>query len=130
MVKLEEVEDEAFVQRQPGDDGEWDTDDASGPDDDDAPLSESVTDRLAALADMVPPHTRLQLQKTASAASDWGWWGFSGLCKASWLITVSGLLMGIPFALAQVEDQQFALEEKQQQMQQGSNDVSTTRFPP
>lgn len=27
MVKLEEVEDEAFAKQQAGDDGEWDTDD-------------------------------------------------------------------------------------------------------
>ena len=27
MVKLEEVEDEAFSNKQPGDEGDWDTDD-------------------------------------------------------------------------------------------------------
>lgn len=26
MVKLEEVEDEAFAKQQPGDEGDWDTD--------------------------------------------------------------------------------------------------------
>ena len=93
--------------------------------DDDEVLSESVIDRIAALADIVPPETRLQLQRTANAASEWGWWGVSGVCKASWLVAVSGLLVGIPFAFAQQEDLQFAMEEKQQQMQQGSNDVST-----
>ena len=167
MVKLEEVEDESFAQQQPGDEGDWDTDDGTrfpppsflslfplpndctlphqthklvanyaaslesdissiGSASDDAPLSESLSDRITALADMIPPHTRLRLQKAASGASEWGWWGFTGLCKTSWLVTVSGLLLAFPFAIAQSEDQMLAMQEKQEQMQQGSNDVSAT----
>lgn len=87
-------------------------------------MSESVSDRISALADIIPPQTRLQLSKTANNVTEWGWWGFSGLCKVTWLVGVSGLLLGIPFAVGQSEDQLYAAEEKQLQAQQSANDVS------
>ena len=87
-------------------------------------MTESVLDRISALADIIPPQKRLQLTKAANNASEWGWWGFSGLCKISWLVSVSALLVGIPYAVAVQEDQELALMEKQQREQQIANDVS------
>lgn len=146
MVKLEEVEDEAFLNDQPGpeDEGEWDTDDgahlclgllqrlltwtrvdsdtssiaSSVPDD------ETLMDRVSALKDVIPPAQRRALSSTASAASEWGRWGFNLTMKGVWVLSASLLLLGVPFALASTEDQQIAMEEKQMNMQASANEVS------
>lgn len=81
-------------------------------------------DRISALKDVVPPAQRRALSSTATAASEWGRWGFNMTMKGVWILSASLLLLGVPFALASTEDQQIAMEEKQMNMQASANEVS------
>ncbi|KAI9655935.1 MAG: mitochondrial import receptor protein [Alyxoria varia] len=131
MVKLEEVEDEAFVQeKNANDEDDWDTDSddssvlSSTSDDPQSNLEhETIFDRITALKDAVPPRQRARINRAASSTRDWSWWGVSGLAKGAWLFGVSVMLLGIPFTVALNEEQQFAEEERRQTLQRDSNDV-------
>ncbi|KAB8659303.1 hypothetical protein FH972_026192 [Carpinus fangiana] len=128
MVRLEEVEDEAFGQTQQGpeEEGDWDTDsesDVSSVYSDEAE-DETLFERISALKDVVPPAQRRQLQSVAGTTSEWGWWGISNIARLSWVVGVSAILLAIPFAVGSSEDAQIAMEEKQMQMQQSQTDIS------
>ncbi|MCJ1444704.1 MAG: mitochondrial import receptor protein [Stictis urceolatum] len=131
MVRLEEVEDEEFVQQGEKDLFEDDDDftdtDSELSDDDDALLavSESITDRISALKDIIPPATRRRVHNAFETVSSYGKTGlwFSG--KAAWVISTSALLWSIPFALALVEEQQIQEMEKEQKMREMGNELLT-----
>lgn len=91
----------------------------------DETLDESIYDRIAALKDVVPPAQRRQLAATVSTAQEWGWWGISSVAQVSWLVGVSVMLLGIPFAVGMSEEQALMAEEQQAQMQESANDVRT-----
>ena len=88
-----------------------------------APPSESLTDRLYALQDMVSPSTRRKLSSgfntTKSYLTSGAWFGG----KAVWIITTSMLLWGVPFGIALVEEQQALEMEKEQKMRELGNEV-------
>ncbi|KAH0847655.1 hypothetical protein AYO21_02914 [Fonsecaea monophora] len=135
MVKLEELEDEHFINKPDttkdgallADDDEDYTDTDSEISDDDAveaPLDESIIDRLSALRDIVPPKTRARLvsatQTVFSAAN--ASITFGG--KSLWVVATSILLLGIPYALALGEEQQYMEEERQRGiMEQGTQGI-------
>ncbi|OAL37654.1 hypothetical protein AYO20_03161 [Fonsecaea nubica] len=90
----------------------------------DAPLDESIIDRLSALRDIVPPKTRARFvsatQTVFSAAN--ASVTFGG--KSLWVIATSILLLGIPYALALGEEQQYMEEERQRGiMEQGTQGI-------
>lgn len=153
MVRLEEVEDEAFTSDQPGpieEEADWESDEGKSKktislhtssqiltqhttesdtssiasDPADDDLDESLYDRVVALKDVIPPTQRRQLGTTLNTTYTWGSWGMQGGLKLAWQISVSVLLLVAPFALASQEDMAIAMEEKQMLMQQSANEVS------
>ena len=86
---------------------------------------ETLADRIAALADIVPPTYRKKLSSAANTTYDWTTSGLSFSGKALWVISTSALLLGIPWALAFSEEQQMQEMEREMRMQQGANEVLT-----
>ncbi|KAI9823644.1 MAG: hypothetical protein M1819_001157 [Sarea resinae] len=132
MVKLQEVEDEHFSQEQQGpiedndDDYYTDTDseisDASSAD---FTLEESLSERLAALIDVIPPKQRTAISTTVSTATNWVKSGLLVSGKTLWVVSTSALLLGVPWALAFAEEQQMVEMEKEMKMQQSANELLT-----
>ena len=129
MVKLEEVPDEDFIAQQQGpkieEEDDWDTDSESDASDISDDYEETFADRIAALADIVPPTYRKKLSSAANTTYDWTTSGLSFSGKALWVISTSALLLGIPWALAFSEEQQMQEMEREMRMQQGANEVLT-----
>lgn len=123
-----QVPDEEFNAQQQGEDA-WESDSDSESEtseisaDDD--YEESLADRLAALADIVPPTYRKKLTSAANSTYDWTASGLSFSGKALWVISTSALLLGIPWALAFSEEQQMQEMEREMRMQQGASEVLT-----
>jgi len=127
MVKLEELEDEHFINRPEGtgdgallmDDDDYTDTDSEISDDDaasDAPVDESLLDRVLALRDMVPPKARARISAATSSlvSATSTTVNYSG--KGLWVLATSILLLGIPYALALGDEQQFMEEERQRGM--------------
>jgi len=129
MVRLEEVEDEEFIRAAEAksmedDEGDYtDTDSEVSEEDEDELGPESLSDRLSALQDMIPPGARRHITSTVSTTFSYAktglWWGG----KAAWVVTTSALLLGIPYALSLVEEQQYAEMEKEERMRSLGNEV-------
>jgi len=129
MVKLTEVEDEHFSEKPVGTNGEvllgddddyTDTDseissDASDIDASEYP-SESLSDRVLALRDMVPPRTRAKISSTISSIYSITGSAVSYGGKGIWVLATSAMLLGIPYALAMTQEQEIVEEEKRQAM--------------
>ncbi|KAK4137196.1 mitochondrial import translocase, subunit Tom22 [Trichocladium antarcticum] len=127
MVQLVEVEDEHFQERQPGpeeDDEDFtDTDSEISSDSRYDPADETLADRLHALRDMVPPTARgwLQHQYDRTTAAVRASLALAG--RAAWAVSVTALLVGVPFSLAYGEDQQYAAMEQEQHMRELGGEV-------
>ncbi|KAI5304739.1 hypothetical protein KEM55_009290 [Ascosphaera atra] len=139
MVQLTEVEDEHFSQQPQAekgadsllvsdnedDDDYTDTESEISTDSYDAPPEESLYERITALKDIVPPHYRRTLSTAASYIS-------SGVQKsvnfggnALWILSTTAFFVGVPWAMALAEEQQFAQLEKEQGMIKGANEMLT-----
>ena len=88
----------------------------SADDDYDALPSESLSDRLSALQDIIPPKTRGQLSSAASSLYNGtaAALNFSG--KALWVISTGVMLVGIPYAWSVLEESQLLEQEREAQM--------------
>ncbi|KAK3357279.1 mitochondrial import receptor subunit tom22 [Lasiosphaeria hispida] len=131
MVQLTEVEDEHFQKQQArlheeDEDDYSDTDSEISTDSNYNASEETLADRLFALRDIIPPTTR-----------GWVWdkvEGAAGLVKstltfagrATWAVSVSALLVGVPFALAYAEDQSILAMEQEQQMREMGSELLTS----
>ncbi|RMZ89388.1 hypothetical protein DV736_g3377, partial [Chaetothyriales sp. CBS 134916] len=140
MVRLEEVEDEAFVEKPLGtkddalladdDDDYTDTGSSFSPsvstpatntsvpdseisDSSDLTPDETLADRIAALKDIIPPKRRAQIAAVTSTAVQATSNTISYGGKGIWVIATTVLLLGIPYALALGEEQQLMEEERQ-----------------
>jgi import receptor subunit TOM22 len=132
MVRLEELEDEHFVNKPEatadgallGDDDEdfTDTDSEISDDDGEAPqLDESLLDRISALRDIIPPKARARISSASSSLYSATTTTVNYGGKSLWVIATSILLLGIPYALALGEEQQYMEEERQRgMMEQGA----------
>ncbi|KAI1608121.1 mitochondrial outer membrane translocase complex, subunit Tom22 [Exophiala viscosa] len=128
MVKLEVLEDEHFVNKpEATTDGELLVDDDEDYTDTDSEVSddaasesgdidESLYDRIIALRDIIPPKARARISSVTSSvvSATSTTVNYSG--KGLWVLATSVLLLGIPYALALGEEQQFLEQERQQQM--------------
>lgn len=130
MVQLEEVEDEEFDRVQANekdfdDDDFTDTDSSISDDEDNLPSSgsETLTDRLLALRDMVPPATRRRLTSTVETVTGYITSGLWLGGKAVWVLSTSAFLIGVPLALAVMEEQQINEMEKEQRMRELGNEM-------
>lgn len=86
------------------------------------PTRETFTERLWALRDIIPPTTRTwffgKYQTTKRVVQ--GVVFFAG--RSMWSISVSALLIGVPFALCWAEEQQMiAMEQEMRQREQGQD---------
>jgi mitochondrial import receptor subunit TOM22 len=75
--------------------------------------NESISDRLYALKDIIPPKTRANLSRTFSTISNATNTTITYGGKTLWVVATSILLLGIPYALALGEEQQVMEEERQ-----------------
>ncbi|KAK6384600.1 uncharacterized protein PV06_08741 [Exophiala oligosperma] len=127
MVRLEELEDEHFINKPDStsdgallvdDDEDYtDTDSEISSDAGSEPdLDESLLDRLSALRDIVPPKTRAKISSVTSTLYNATSTTVNYSGKGLWVLATSILLLGIPYALALGDEQQFIEEEKQRQM--------------
>ncbi|KAI1808624.1 Tom22-domain-containing protein [Daldinia bambusicola] len=128
MVQLTEVVDEHFQEGQLGpdeDDDFTDTDSEISTESDYDPSSETLADRLYALRDIIPPHTRTSIANkvnaTTSAVSSF--FSFGG--KSLWVISTSALILGVPWALAWAEEQQVMEMEKEMKMREMGGEILT-----
>ncbi|KAK4252138.1 mitochondrial import receptor subunit Tom22-domain-containing protein [Corynascus novoguineensis] len=128
MVQLVEVEDEHFQQPQVGpeeDDDFTDTDSEISTESNYDPSEETLAERLAALRDMVPATTRGWIHHKYEATTSAVRAALSFAGRAAWTVSVSALLVGVPFALAYGEDQNFAAMEQEQRMRELGSEVLT-----
>lgn len=87
------------------------------------PPSETLSDRLYALKDIIPPHQRRTLASLSAQSYNWGAWGLGGGLKLTWQICTSTLLLVVPFSLVMMEDQAMAAEEAQFKMREQGSEV-------
>ena len=85
---------------------------------------ESIKDRVLALRDMLPPSTRRRIVSSYETVKGYAWYGLTLSGKTAWVISTSALLLGVPFILAVVEEQQVVEAEKEQRMREMGNEVS------
>src|SRR5690242_7645546 len=115
MVKLVEVPDEHFGEKQQGpqdDDNDYYTDtDSSISESDDDTLSdigdETLFERIIALKDAVPPRQRAAISSTWKKTSNFVTSGLRLGGKTLWVLSTTALLLGVPFGLAYLEEQQM-----------------------
>lgn len=79
-------------------------------------IDETLFDRLNALRDIIPPKTRARISSLSSSlfSATSTTVNYSG--KGLWVLATSILLLGIPYALALGEEQQYAEEERSRGM--------------
>ncbi|PGH17612.1 hypothetical protein AJ79_00973 [Helicocarpus griseus UAMH5409] len=138
MVKLQEVEDEHFKEKptQPKtgavlesdeDDDFTDTDSEFSTEsyDDAVPEDETLYDRITALKDMIPPQSRHKITSTISSLTNFAKSTVSFGGKTLWVLSTSAFLLGVPWALALAEEQQYVQMEREQGMIKGANEMLT-----
>ncbi|KAL2865428.1 mitochondrial import receptor subunit TOM22 [Aspergillus lucknowensis] len=134
MVKLTEVEDEHFAQEKPqaskndvllaSDDEDYtDTESEISVESDYDLEGESLYERLYALKDVVPPSARLQVTNTVSTVTSFAKASIAFSGKALWILSTSAFLLGVPWALAYAEEEQYIQMEREQGMIKGANEV-------
>jgi mitochondrial import receptor subunit TOM22 len=100
----------------------------SSDDEDTSPVEESLTDRLLALRDMIPPTTRSYISSTVSTTTSYIKSGLGMGGKALFVLSTSALLLGVPWALAFAEEQQVVEMEKEMRMREMGSEVSFLNF--
>lgn len=72
---------------------------------------------------MIPPSARRNVSSTVSSITNLtkATLSFSG--KTLWIISTSAFLLGVPFALAYAEEEQYIQMEREQGMIKGANEV-------
>lgn len=72
---------------------------------------------------MIPPSARRNVSNTVSSITNLtkATLSFSG--KTLWIISTSAFLLGVPFALAYAEEEQYIQLEREQGMIKGANEV-------
>ncbi|KAL1971593.1 hypothetical protein VTN31DRAFT_2214 [Thermomyces dupontii] len=138
MVKLTEVEDQHFTTEKPqpskhdallvseeDDDDFTDTDSEISVESDFDIANETLYERICALKDIIPPHSRRRIASSVSSltALTKSTLSFGG--KALWVISTSAFLLGVPWALAYAEEEQYVQMEREQGMMKGANEMLT-----
>lgn len=129
MVQLTEVVDEHFQEDQAGPEDEedfTDTDSEISTESDYDPTNESLSERLYALRDIIPPQTRASIASKVNATTSaiGNVLSFGG--KTMWVISTSALILGVPWALAWAEEQQVLEMEKEMKMREMGGEILTT----
>ena len=85
--------------------------------------TETFYERISALKDIIPPRSRRRITSTVSALTSATKTGLSFGGKALWVISTSAFLLGVPWALAYAEEEQYVQMEREQGMIRGANEV-------
>lgn len=72
---------------------------------------------------MIPPSARRAATTTASSLTSFSKASLSFSGKALWIISTSAFLLGVPWALAYAEEEQYIQMEREQGMIKGANEV-------
>lgn len=80
-------------------------------------------DRIFALKDVLPPSARRQITGAASAITSFTKSSLMFGGKTLWILSTSAFLLGVPWALAYAEEEQFMQMEREQGMIRGANEV-------
>eukprot|EP00123_Amoebidium_parasiticum_P019428 comp25303_c0_seq1/m.46985 comp25303_c0_seq1/g.46985 ORF comp25303_c0_seq1/g.46985 comp25303_c0_seq1/m.46985 type:complete len:135 (-) comp25303_c0_seq1:483-887(-) len=86
-------------------------------DSDDEEVDESLLDRIVAIKEFIPESTRNGVTKAATWTHGTASAGLKFVGKASWVITTTLLLLGLPLLLAVESEQAIEEMEKEQQKQ-------------
>ncbi|KAL4873657.1 hypothetical protein BDV12DRAFT_159359 [Aspergillus spectabilis] len=141
MVKLTEVEDEHFAQEKPqaskhdvllasdDEDDYTDTESEISVESDYDLEAESLYDRLYALKDIIPPSARLQVNSSISYVTSLAKSSIAFSGKALWILSTSAFLLGVPWALAYAEEEQYIQMEREQGMIKGANEMLAPGVP-
>ncbi|KKK20156.1 hypothetical protein P175DRAFT_0432423 [Aspergillus ochraceoroseus IBT 24754] len=141
MVKLTEVEDEHFAQEKPqasknnvllasdDEDDYTDTESEISTESDLELDSETLYERLVALKDVIPPSARRQITNSVSYVTSFTKSSISFSGKALWIISTSAFLLGVPWALAYAEEEQYIQMEREQGMIKGANEMLAPGLP-
>ncbi|KNG83671.1 mitochondrial import receptor subunit tom22 [Aspergillus nomiae NRRL 13137] len=86
---------------------------------------ETFYERLSALKDIIPPSARRQVNSTVSSITSFTKSSLMFSGRALWVISTSAFLVGIPFALAYAEEEQYVQMEREQGMIKGANEMLT-----
>ncbi|KAJ3327456.1 mitochondrial import receptor protein [Gonapodya sp. JEL0774] len=89
------------------DDADYETDS----DIDDDLKNETISDRLFALLDIIPPTTRSTISHLAYTTSSYSWWTASIAGKVAWVVATSAAMLLLPVIL-EVEKEQAALAQQ------------------
>ncbi|EEA23134.1 mitochondrial import receptor subunit tom22 [Talaromyces marneffei ATCC 18224] len=89
------------------------------------PINETLYDRIIALKDIIPPQSRRRITATINGLTDATKSTFSFSGKALWVISTSAFLLGVPWALAFAEEEQYVQMEREQGMMRGANEMLT-----
>ena len=92
---------------------------------DDGAVDETLIERISALRDIIPPSTRASISHTFTSAYGYASTGLLWGGKALWVIGTSALLLGVPWALAYAEEQQYLEMEREMKMQQQTSELLT-----
>jgi len=132
MVEFEEIKDEHYAgiaepEENEGPDGDWSDDESSDDeaDDETSIATETFSDRISALKDIIPARHRDTIVRTISQAYSYGTVATFIGGKIAYVLITSVLMLGIPYALTLEEDRMFAEQERQYQMSQEMSGVFT-----
>lgn len=85
--------------------------------------NETLGDRFIALKDMISPRQRKAIIHTSTTLKTLMGSVFKFAGKTTYVVATSALLLGVPLALAIVDEQQVVAMEREMKMQQGANEV-------
>lgn len=75
------------------------------------------------MKDIVPPSARRTVSNSISSITSLTQSTLSFSGKALWVMSTSAFLLGVPFALAYAEEEQYIQMEREQGMIKGANEV-------
>ncbi|KAI3639440.1 hypothetical protein MIR68_002455 [Amoeboaphelidium protococcarum] len=86
--------------------------------------NETLFDRLIALQDIIPPHTRAQIQSSASKTLAASRTFLKFASKFAWIVTTSAIISVVPLMIAMEQEQAIvAMEQEYQLQQQGAQQM-------
>ncbi|KAK2868126.1 hypothetical protein FQN49_003132 [Arthroderma sp. PD_2] len=138
MVKLTEVEDEHFKEKptssktealllsEDEDEDYTDTESEISTDSFDNTLdNETLYERICALQDIIPAQSRHKISSAVSSFTSFAKSTVAFGGSALWVVSTSAFLLGVPWALALAEEQQYVQMEREQGMIKGANEMLT-----
>lgn len=80
-------------------------------------------ERISALKDVIPPGARRHITSTVSTLASFTKSSVMFGGRSLWILSTSAFLLGVPWALAYAEEEQYIQLEREQGMIKGANEV-------